>query len=750
MLILIILFEIMSHFSLIYGFTPKVLLYRHLSVLKSSNFKQLPVEELFTETDVLHFTESLKNFACKKLVLHDQDVVKFISILNGHVNKMDSASLSDTIWSLGKLNLKGNVLDEDFLNLVYGRIITVSNTSSKVDFLRILSGFISIGLKWDMIPLRVQYCALNSQLDCDKVDGRQISQLTYSLGLMGATKSSLSPENLIKLQSTLVIGMSDSTFNAHSLPNVVAGLSKIGLNWDNDLSERLKSEILQTTSRSVGSLQMTEVCSLVQSFAKMKVPWSDLPQSFKGALVNSLINALPGTGRREIINILWSLGKLGLSWRSAVGEEAEMLSLVLGRLDATVIRMLTPFDLESLFVGLGLMEVPSEELEPVRAVLFEQIGRALPTMNIFCLHNTLWGLARIKMPVVETDVSLSRQLLEKTIAVMHTLLPEQIGDVLWSLGSLGYRADRGDLAGADSDRLQAILSRMLGRLTPRAAAFVFWGLGKMGYRWRQFQVPTPSLPNGRLAEPLADAATRYLTGRVGGMKEQDLAVLLFALGLLKVSWADLPATLREKVYNRIVKVAPFFSARSLSNLLWGLGKADLKWGTLPKPAQEALLSLLTGSRGLDAMNAHEVVQCVHGLSLSSASWLDVGPEVQLSIINALKRVTEEVSCRALSTALDSLYRMGCPAVLDLRPARAIVTAGLPGASQQCQPEDVFEPNVEGFLYWLQHQQPEWWVAEVDRLTVVLEKAQQRTDYRGDREAEMAVDRCRAILRSWKS
>jgi hypothetical protein len=122
-------------------------------------------------------------------------------------------------------------------------------------------------------------------------------------------------------------------------------------------------------------------------------------------------------------------------------------------------------------------------------------------------------------------------MLEKVVSILHTFLPTQYGDVIWSLGSLGYSkvlryyslvinllslliffltyaflADlygniwyrffdtiiiiiiliitiiiiiiiiiKGDFSTVMSDRMLAVLSRVYGKLHVRAAAYTLWG-----------------------------------------------------------------------------------------------------------------------------------------------------------------------------------------------------------------------------------------------------------------------------------
>jgi hypothetical protein len=81
-------------------------------------------------------------------------------------------------------------------------------------------------------------------------------------------------------------------------------------------------------------------------------------------------------------------------------------------------------------------------------------------MNIFCVYNVLWGLARMDATcpgIVKIAPDLPKHMMEKVVTILHTFLPTQYGDVVWSLGSLGYHKD--DMPGFMRDRFQAVISR---------------------------------------------------------------------------------------------------------------------------------------------------------------------------------------------------------------------------------------------------------------------------------------------------
>ena len=102
---------------------------------------------------------------------------------------------------------------------------------------------------------------------------------------------------------------------------------------------------------------------------------------------------------------------------------------------------------------------------------------------------------------------LTSTLLQRTLSILHSFLPEQYGDVVWSLGSLGVSKE--DFTPTTSDRLLAVLSRVYGKLHVRAAAYTLWGLYKMGFVWEDLEKSARSLLGGREAPPLSGINTPF-------------------------------------------------------------------------------------------------------------------------------------------------------------------------------------------------------------------------------------------------
>ena len=86
----------------------------------------------------------------------------------------------------------------------------------------------------------------------------------------------------------------------------------------------------------------------------LQVQWSTLPSRYRAELLGALEAALFSLNNRELSNIFWALGKTNVSYTddlSSSFRETLMDSLAAAADDVKL------FDLESIFVGLGLMQV---------------------------------------------------------------------------------------------------------------------------------------------------------------------------------------------------------------------------------------------------------------------------------------------------------------------------------------------------------------------------------------------------------
>lgn len=99
---------------------------------------------------------------------------------------------------------------------------------------------------------------------------------------------------------------------------LIYGLSQLGVNWQsNDLSTKAQLNLVASLAHYLPRMNELEVVNVIYSLGKMNVMWSkSLPTSFKNVLLKELERVTPEMSPTAISNTLWAMGKCGVSWRS--------------------------------------------------------------------------------------------------------------------------------------------------------------------------------------------------------------------------------------------------------------------------------------------------------------------------------------------------------------------------------------------------------------------------------------------------
>jgi len=606
-------------------------------------------ELLRGSVDAAEFTRLLKNVASKKerVVLSNGEKESLVRAAVVHMPGLTSDSFSSCVWALGTLGCSMEDVLSSTNKAMFTEVISkAADSNDAIEFQRLLVGLSKMGMQFSDLPAPQQR-QLQDFVAQPSLSGREVSSIAYSLAVMkartpGETSAALSAETVEQLVSHF--GRTADTMTGTGFANALYGLSHIGVTWSALPSQIVVDRLLSVSGENSSVvLSPEQVCNVVVSLTTMRATLPSASPSLCAAVLGALDHVLPSLRPRELVNVVWSLGRLNHRWLPPVGrdggggegeKEEEKLAR---RLQESLVKKLTkvasspsslrPFDVESIFAGLGTMHVPAAELPAAtQAALRAIVLRTVETMNIFCLFNVLCGLAKMNAaatpdrrecdaPIV--DEELSAALLSRVSTLFHTFLPEQLGAVVWSLASLGYH--KKSMPQETRQRLLAILSRMFARLPVRGCSYCLLGLSRMGLSWSEdFCAAYKSLPNGapgtsmtncfpslyspvarrsrsphpHTANPFSSSLELYLRRRVSMFREHDYAVLLYSLGLLGAPLPAFDAAVREKIHYRATRVSGFLSGRSTSNALLGLSRTGDRWDAIGTEAQQAWVQAL--------------------------------------------------------------------------------------------------------------------------------------------------------------
>ncbi len=675
------------------------------------NSEEQPFETAFmalcAEEDPEIFTATLKLWASKRAMFTNEEKSTLIDSTLAHMENLNADLLSSCVWSLGiigytidqtskpsnKMNSKSStgafMLPKSTVSKMMADIDRVTSIPSSTESLcRVIGGLSKMGYQWTALPMPLRGAVIELLVSySDRVvdgksddQGKDIAIMCYTLGQLKARKPDIGKNGIKGLLDGIKNALQQKSMTNQGLVNSLNGLQRMGLSWNDDIpaSSGLRSEILQAALHAVESMRQDEACSLLHSLALLKVSWSkSLPTELQNALSNALEKHAPSFNNREIANAHWALGKLYYPYCTG-GRLEQVLADMLVRRAHTF----NQFDVESTFVGLGLMRASFADLpEQAQAGLLGKVGAQVDTMNIFKLYNVLWGMARVGLTIDAPALSkeTSQKLWERTVAVFHTFLRRQHGDVMWALGSLGYSFE--DMKKEeDKQRILAILTRVFTTFNTREAALVLWGLARMGVRWDvDMAQETQSLSGGDPVDPMRKIVSLYLKRQK--FREKDYAVLLSSMGALGVRFND---NLSSGIVVKLSKVAPFvsshFSSRSLVMALDGLATCGMSWKDMAggEEVREAYCSsMLKGGPLLDSgmlcnndnnkpqgfygMDAAQLTKALDSLARMGVIWdSDLPISVQRIVEKVLNRERDNLSSQEADSITSALDSMKCP------------------------------------------------------------------------------------------
>lgn len=687
-------------------------------------------EKVDDNDDLPAFISKLKTLASKRIIMSNLEKEMLLDSVLTKMNSFNPDQFSDCIWSLGTLHCSiSNRLDisnsgdmelidshtnnaysssksESRREKVMSYFADISNGIESFDaiyLIKLFNGLCKMGFTWEDIPnpSKLHYLELINQSSSNNMFSREIASYVYSIGQLRATKDdldNLSPGFITSMVNNLFDELLLQDLRPQGACNALNGLSNMHISLEDITSisppnRNYQKDLFELLAKLVPIMKPQEFSSQLHSLAVIKASWNIFPDAYKQSVLDMLekLSDEYEYSTRELSNVLWSAGKINIPL--AHDSNDRLFTKLIHRLTVKI-NEFTDFDVESAMVGLGLLKVNQDSLSSeFKRAMISRISSSLSNMNIFCVYNVLWGLARMDFDIKAMNIisqqqnnttyykrnestSFSYSLLDKTISILHTFLLPQYGDVFYSLGSMGYHVNT--MSEHMKDRCLAISSRVFLKLDVRAAAYTLWGLSKMGFTWSDFSRPARSLVGGREAAPLAGVVSRYLRQRVSSMREHEYAVLLYSLGQLRVDWNDLHrANVSEKLHHRATRVSSHLTSRSVCNALAGLSASGVKWSELPVQTQEAWQEALVGCvpvfnkdnvaggrRGLKYMNNKEVLQTIHALAVMNVKWKsDLTEVMKACVVDVLSRnqllAAGDLEQLDAKSCLGDLTRMQC-------------------------------------------------------------------------------------------
>ena len=360
---------------------------------KIQQFTIANFQQLLGATDIAEFTSLLKQMAAKRRRIPEANRPALSRAVFERLDQFNNEFFSDCVWSIGTLRCNVNDFSSagtttqgiDAVSAFWEKVSKVSESADRLCLTRLAIGLGKMGVRWDNLPSSTRvsltkliqdenYFAGTASVSKVIPESRELATILFTLGQLGVTTDLLPEGSLSRVLEE--VSQIAAQFTPQGLSNALHGLARMGVLWS-DLPPQAQSELPLRGAAIVQEMRPDELCSITQSMAVMKVSlsfdltrlfsalfyslvsffqvqWSTLPSIYKTKLLDSLERILPTLNNRELSNVFWALGKTNIRYQEDLSDSFRgvlMDSLLNAAGDLKL------FDLESIFVGLGLMQV---------------------------------------------------------------------------------------------------------------------------------------------------------------------------------------------------------------------------------------------------------------------------------------------------------------------------------------------------------------------------------------------------------
>eukprot|EP01039_Chlorochromonas_danica_P008997 gene8997-9931_t len=479
------------------------------------------------ESDMQRLPDSLRN--------------RFWPLLSENISFLSAAQISIVVWSMSKVSISWSAVPLSLRRSLLQALVQRKEPLSAQNVANLLQGLARMKASWskldDLFKERVERDLPTAQM----VKGHEaayelsITRIIYSLGLLGATASSLPPS---RLQDLLVC-----------LAQVFPYCSPQG--FSNSLYALAR---LTLSSKTIPLVLFDQIVA------------TGLNDK------SGLLYKLDG---QAISNVFWALGTMHFQWKWNSDDQdpwsmfcSSLVKALSGRQS-----QLTNQGVSNTLLGFAKMQAPSDVV--FSAIDADNLANRMDSMQQQSLLNIYWSFCEFERRPAEGLVQRAEEL------IVH--LPDPLsGPALATVArclDLRYMKDNYK-ATALCNRLIRDLSENRRLLSGRECSSILHGLARSG------------LHASDLPYPALTSLVQSVKATILAMTEQELGSTVWAMGELQLSLISSGPCygLLDCVYEAIKKQCRSLRRPALVGILQGLGrKESLKWEDMPEDVRLCLL-----------------------------------------------------------------------------------------------------------------------------------------------------------------
>ena len=426
-----------------------------------------------------------------------------------------------------------------------------------------------------------------------------------------------------------------SELGEHSLSSLLYGLAKLGRKWRDlhpDLHTSLKEGIVVCHVRD--SYSALGVANSLLGLAGMDVEWSQLSSSVTLAIVDEVVKVAPLTTDTQLVNIIWSLARMGLRWD--LSPVKVQRSLVDGVKRFASAGTFNEQHLSSLIFSLGTMGCRFYDDLPVK----------LQNDLLDCLYRTQAPGHQNKSSK-NTDIANNNNNNNSSSSSSSSsrdrskLSPQGLSMTLVGFVKMGV-VDASALPRPTFLWLKQAVTSLSSKMSSRQLAVTVHGLSKMGVTWGSIG------HRGRNA--IIDSIHKHVYGSGVTTKRQRHRNKKKKNGNEENNYSNSNSLEEQNSFD--IRLLEHLNIEDMATILKALGTLGVRWSDLNVSSKAALTSVLYTVA--ETGDAAQVSAAVFGLGLMECRWSELSARMRAALREAIRRVAVEDTqkCRSLAVVGD--------------------------------------------------------------------------------------------------
>ena len=252
--------------------------------------------------------------------------------------RANAHGVAKTLHAMSSMKVYWGELDQELRDLLVDSIASASIAMDEKDVSVTFLSLSKLHLNWEMdLPKGVRMLLRQAVTRQVALGEHALASLLYGLAKLDRRWSRLHPDVRAALTESFVVCHAKDMCTVIGVTNSIYGLAGMGVNWHADLSSGVQLAIMDEVCKIASDTSMTQITTIVHSFATMGLTWQEIPSKLQQAILRSIEKYGEAIDSKHVSSLLLALGNMGVPSCRALG------GAVWNALENCLVRQSAPF-----------------------------------------------------------------------------------------------------------------------------------------------------------------------------------------------------------------------------------------------------------------------------------------------------------------------------------------------------------------------------------------------------------------------